>query len=198
MIAPSGGEAVAATGQNASELRAESEAYGSQDRFDCEAESGRARSDWSSRMDYRLVFGLLSSISIVACGPARSQSPAQGAVEHFGQVEEIKYPWGWIRWMMSTKLDPGAAQTFGIVEIAAGQKNSLHMHPNCEEILYVLSGSCRHRIGDKTVVLKQGDLIRIPAGVPHQAFVLGNEPLRAVISYSSGDRQVVDLAGGKE
>src|ERR1035437_1720236 len=57
------------------------------------------------------------------------------SVQHFDKVEQVKYPWGWIRWLMNSKLDPGAAQTFGVVEIAAGQRNSLHMHPNCEELL---------------------------------------------------------------
>ena len=53
------------------------------------------------------------------------------------------------------------------------------------------------RAGDRRVVVKAGDLVRIPAGTPHQAIVLGNEPMRAVISYSSGDRQVVDLEQGR-
>jgi hypothetical protein len=35
-------------------------------------------------------------------------------------------------------------------------------------------------------------------GVPHQAFVIGNEPLRAVISYSSGDRKVVNYGNAEE
>ena len=140
-------------------------------------------------------------LTAAACAVAQAQPPKnmmEVSLQHFDRVEEQKYPWGWIRWLMSSKLDSGAAQTFGIVEIRAGQKNSLHMHPNCEELLYVLSGSCRHRVGDKTVTIKAGDLVRIPPKTPHQATVIGNEPLRAVISYSSGDRRVVDLGPGKE
>lgn len=113
-------------------------------------------------------------------------------VQHFEKEEQVKYPWGTIRWMMSSKLDHDSAQTFGIVQINAGRRNTLHSHPNCEEILYVLSGSCEHIIGNKKVTLHPGDLIRVPIGVPHQAIALGSEPLRAVISYSSGDRQVVN------
>jgi mannose-6-phosphate isomerase-like protein (cupin superfamily) len=113
-------------------------------------------------------------------------------VQHFDKEAEVKYPWGAIRWMMDSKIDRDAAQTFGIVQINAGQRNTLHSHPNCEEILYVLSGSCEHIVGNKKVVLHAGDLIRVPVGVPHQAIVTGNEPLRAVISYSSGDRKVVN------
>lgn len=113
-------------------------------------------------------------------------------VQHFDKEEEVKYPWGVIRWMMSSAIDHDAAQTFGIVQINAGQRNTLHSHPNCEEILYVLSGSCEHIVGNKKVTLHPGDLIRVPIGVPHQAIVLGKEPFRAVISYSSGERKVVN------
>lgn len=119
-------------------------------------------------------------------------------VQHFDQEEEIKYPWGALRWLMSSKLDKHALQTFGVVEIKAGQHNALHMHPNCEELLYVLSGSCEHVIGNKRVTLHPGDLIRVPIGVPHQAFVIGNEPLRAVISYSSPDRKVINYGKTEE
>ena len=121
-----------------------------------------------------------------------AQAMASVVVHHFDQEAVEKHEWGEIHWMMSRKIDSGSAQTFGVVQINAGQKNALHSHPNCEEILYVLSGSCEHLIGDKKVTLHAGDLIRVPAGVKHQATVLGKEPLRAVISYSSGDRQVTN------
>jgi len=110
-------------------------------------------------------------------------------VQHFDKVEKHEYSWGWIRWLMNSKLDPKAKMTFGLVELKAGQTNPLHVHPNCEEHLYVLSGSCEHRIGDKSVVLKAGDVIRIPQGVPHKATTFKKEPMQAVIVYSSGDRQ---------
>jgi len=119
-------------------------------------------------------------------------------VQHFDSMQEVKYPWGWIRWLMNSKLDSGAAQTLGIVEIKGGGRNTLHKHPNCEELLYVLSGAATHVIGDKKVSIRKGDLIRVPPNAPHMAIVTSSEPLRAVISYSSGDRQVVDLGPGKE
>lgn len=112
-------------------------------------------------------------------------------LQSFNKVEEQQFPWGWIRWLMNDQLDPNAQMTFGIVKVNAGQDNPLHRHPNCEEVLYVLSGSCAHRIGDETVVLKKGDVLRIPQNVPHSAKVLGNEPLQAVIVYNTGNRQFV-------
>ncbi len=136
-------------------------------------------------------------VTIVAMAQTNQEKPPKMpnvniVVQHFDKEVEVKYPWGAIRWMMDSKIDSGAAQTFGIVQINAGQRNALHSHPNCEEILYVLSGSCEHIVGNRKVILHPGDLIRVPVGVPHQAIVIGNEPLRAVISYSSGDRKVVN------
>jgi uncharacterized RmlC-like cupin family protein len=112
------------------------------------------------------------------------------AVQHLDTPEELKYPWGSIRWLMSSKIDLGSAQTFGIGQINPGQHNALHSHANCEGLLYVLSGTAEHVVRSKRVTLWAGDLI----GVPHQAFVKGTEPFRAVISYSSGDRKVVNYA----
>ena len=112
-------------------------------------------------------------------------------LQNFDKVEVQEYPWGWIRWLMNSKLDPASEMTFGVVEVRAGQSNPTHLHPNCEEILYVLSGSCEHRIADETLVLKAGDVLRIPAGVPHSAKTFEKEGMRAVIVYSSGDRQFV-------
>lgn len=119
-------------------------------------------------------------------------------VQHFDKEPEVKYPWGSIRWMMNSAIDHESAQTFGICQINPGHHNFLHSHPNCEEILYVVSGSCEHVVGNKRIILHAGDLIRVPAGVPHQAFVIGNEPMVAAISYSSGDRQIVNYGSTQE
>ncbi|MFV2065418.1 MAG: cupin domain-containing protein [Pirellulales bacterium] len=110
-------------------------------------------------------------------------------LQSFDKVEVQEFEWGWIRWLMSSKLDPQAQMTFGIVQLNAGEVNPVHKHPNCEEVLYVLSGRCEHHIGKQTVLLKPGDLLRIPLGVPHAAKVIGEEPMRAVIVYNTGDRQ---------
>jgi len=120
------------------------------------------------------------------------------SIQSFQSVKEVKYPWGWIRWMMNSELDPGAQQTFGIVQINAGQRNPLHKHPNCEELLYVLSGSFENVMGGKTVVMHAGDIVRIPANTPHQGINNTKEPMRAVISYSSGTRQMVALGAETE
>ncbi len=129
---------------------------------------------------------------------AKTVNGMHPSIQSFNSVKEVKYPWGWIRWMMNSELDPGAAQTFGIVQIDAGKRNPLHKHPNCEELLYVLSGSFENVMDGKTVVMHAGDIVRIPASTPHQGINNTKEPMRAVISYSSGTRQMVALEAQTE
>jgi quercetin dioxygenase-like cupin family protein len=105
--------------------------------------------------------------------------------------------WGSVTWLISGKATKGAEQTFGVVTIDPGCNNPLHLHPNCEEILYVLSGSCEHTVGDATVGLGPGQAICIPRGTPHCARTTSAEPLVLVVSFSSPDRQVVNLGEEK-
>jgi len=105
------------------------------------------------------------------------------------QVGTQEFPWGRIKWLMNDQLSAAAQQTFGLVYINPGATNDLHSHPNCEELLYVLSGQCDHRLGDEVVPLREGMLIRIPPGVGHNATNTGWEPVRMVVCYSSANRQ---------
>ena len=123
---------------------------------------------------------------------AEAKEQSASPVQSFKEAEELKFSWGWIRWLMSAKIDPGAEMTFGIVYVKPNQRNPMHVHPNCEEILHVLSGSCEHLIGDEWLTLKAGDTVRIPRGVRHVART-GDQPMRAVITYSAGNRQMVTL-----
>ena len=104
--------------------------------------------------------------------------------------------WGQISWMVGAEEMPGAEQTFGVVTIQPGRRNPLHLHPNCEELLYVMAGTCDHRLGDELYQLRRGDVIRIPRGVQHGAQCTSAEPLVAVISCSSADRQDETLEAG--
>ncbi len=114
-------------------------------------------------------------------------------IVHPDGVDALDFPWGAIKWLMNQETDAEAEQTFGLVYIQPGQQNPKHYHPNCEEILYVLSGTCEHTLGDESYRMGPGDTIRVPEGVIHHAINTGWEPLRAIISFSSGDRQTVFL-----
>jgi quercetin dioxygenase-like cupin family protein len=115
-----------------------------------------------------------------------------------GEGPTLRFPWGAIQWLCNAEIDPEAQQTLGLVYILPGEKNPRHHHPNCEELLVVLSGECDHSLGDAVHHLAAGAMIRIPAGVAHDARNTGWEPVRMLICYSSADRQTVFLEAGEE
>lgn len=108
---------------------------------------------------------------------------------------DIATAWGNLRWLVGAEQMPGAEQTLGVVEIFPGKRNDLHSHPNCEELLYVVSGECDHLLGEEMVHLTPGSVIRIPRGVKHWALCTSAEPLRAVIAFSAPDRRTDNHEG---
>ncbi len=144
------------------------------------------------------LLGCLALVAVVAAEKTNVSSPPLAArVHNVDQVPEEKAPWGSLRWLTSGKMDPGSGVTMGVVVLNVGQSNPLHVHTNSDEVVYVISGKCEQRMGDETVILKPGDTLRIPVGVPHQAKVLGDEPLKAIIVYNSGDRQMTPVKDSK-
>ena len=107
--------------------------------------------------------------------------------------------WGHLSWLLGAGSEPidGAEQTFGVVTINPGQRNPLHMHPNCEELLYVVAGTCDHLLGEDIYQLAPGSVIRVPRGVPHWARCTSADPLTVVVCFSSPDRQTTNLEGGE-
>jgi mannose-6-phosphate isomerase-like protein (cupin superfamily) len=51
---------------------------------------------------------------------------------------------------------PGAEQTVGLATILPGKQNPVHYHPNCEEVLYVISGKGVQSYDSRTIELKAG------------------------------------------
>lgn len=101
-----------------------------------------------------------------------------------------QFDWGQITWLIRGITDPGAQQTVGLCHINPGASNPLHYHPNCEEVLYVISGSCIKLVGDKSFAMKTGDVVRIPKGQNHRATANSNEPFICLITYDVPNRQI--------
>ncbi len=116
-----------------------------------------------------------------------------GVVRSVDEQEAVRTSWGQLCWLVGSEQMPGAEQTLGVVTIYPGRRNPLHAHPNCEELLYVVSGECDHRLGEETLHLTPGCVIRIPRGVPHWARCTSSEPLVSVVSFSSPERRAETL-----
>ena len=116
---------------------------------------------------------------------------SEATITNVNEGEGLEFPWGAIKWLCNDQIDPDAELTFGVVYVNAGQGNPLHYHPNCEELIYVLSGECDHQLGDEVHRLEAGMMLRIPQGVKHNAVNTGWQPVTMIICYSTGDRQTV-------
>jgi len=55
-----------------------------------------------------------------------------------------------------------------------------HLHPNTNEIQYILEGTGSVWLGDKEVQVKPGDLIVIPKGTPHAGTKPDSRPFKAI------------------
>lgn len=104
-------------------------------------------------------------------------------------VEE--FDWGQLHWHANGKIGNSDAMTFGRCIIKPGRENPRHYHPNCEEILHVISGTIRHTLGDDEFDVVPGGTVVIPPNIMHNAKNVGTETAVMVITFSSAARQTV-------
>jgi quercetin dioxygenase-like cupin family protein len=102
-----------------------------------------------------------------------------------------KTDFGSVQWAAREGHPPGAEQTIGLAIFDAGKSNAEHIHPNCEEVVYVLDGEVRHTLGQQETVLRAGDLIVVPRNVPHRLINDSDAPVRTYIVFSSPDRRFI-------
>lgn len=55
-----------------------------------------------------------------------------------------------------------------------------HLHPNTNELQYILEGTGTVWLGDKEVTVKPGDLVLIPKGTPHGGSKPDGRALKAI------------------
>jgi quercetin dioxygenase-like cupin family protein len=108
-----------------------------------------------------------------------------------GQGTTDTQSWGRLVWMVSGALGNSDTTTLGRCYIDVGQENPRHFHPNCDEVLHVLSGEIEHSFGDEVVPMRAGDTISIRQGTLHNAKNIGSEEAVFVIAFSTPDRQVI-------
>ena len=108
----------------------------------------------------------------------------QQYVSDQNQLPEESFDWGTLQWLCHGRLFPRAEQTLGICHIRPGCKNPRHYHPNCEEVLYMLSGTGRHSFEDASIELRAGMTIRIPVGVTHNLENIGTDEIVLIATYA--------------
>ena len=70
----------------------------------------------------------------------------------------------------------------GSVELFRIEKSvKMHHHPKENHILYILKGKAKGQIGKVTAEAGAGQVVVIPAGVPHKFEALGGEPVEFIL-----------------
>src|SRR3954466_10809275 len=100
--------------------------------------------------------------------------------------------WGELTWFANAELGNASALTVGRCVLRPGRENPRHQHPNCDEVLVVLSGRIRHTLaGGEDAEMGPGDTVTVPAGLPHRALNTGIADAVLLIAFTSGSRDVV-------
>ncbi len=75
--------------------------------------------------------------------------------------------------LISRKLVAGDRQMLVQVYLKRGALVPLHSHES-EQLTYVLDGMLKVRVDGEEVVVRDGEVVRIPSGVPHQTEALAD------------------------
>ncbi|MGQ7791059.1 cupin domain-containing protein [Faunimonas sp. B44] len=79
-----------------------------------------------------------------------------------------------------------------LVTLPPGARAKAHLHESHETAIYVLSGESHTWFGDRLeehAVVKAGEMLYIPAGVPHLPANLADVPCTAVIARTDPNEQ---------
>jgi len=73
--------------------------------------------------------------------------------------------------------------------LPSGKSTDTHRHGNCEESIYVLSGSVECRVGARALRLQAGEQAVVPRGAVHAIRNAGAGTAELMLSYSSAARE---------
>ena len=94
--------------------------------------------------------------------------PAAGSVIGWDELDLEK-----VTELISRKLVAGDRQMLVQVYLKRGALVPLHSHES-EQLTYVLDGMLKVRVDQEEVIVRDGEVIRIPSGVPHQTEALAD------------------------
>jgi len=152
-------------------------------------------------MHSRNIIALLLTVVLFFAG---CQSPSRGraddnisatqALQHNSELRKahqhtvITEDWGSLSWLAGKNIGNAEGLVLGRATIKPGKTNPRHRHPKSEEVLYLLKGSIKHTLDDRTIIMHAGDTITIAPGVFHNASCISEEDADMIVVYSEGIR----------
>lgn len=80
-------------------------------------------------------------------------------------------------WHFHPEIFPDATTYMVKVRVSPGEGHDFHVHPQMDEILYVLRGCAEQWIEDEKVEMEEGDSVYIKSNIAHATFNNGKEDL---------------------
>lgn len=99
-----------------------------------------------------------------------------------------RYDWGAMEWLVDDETIADAGISVARMTVEAGGTGEAHRHPNCNEVVHLVSGRVEQIVGDECHVLEPGDTIFIPQGRRHQSRNPETQDAVMIVSYSAGNR----------
>lgn len=107
-------------------------------------------------------------------------------------AEKLHFDWGHLTWWANRALGNSEEMTIGRCVLKPGMSNPRHYHPNCTEILTVISGRIKHTTtGGGETEMGPGDTVTVLKNTWHRATNIGDEEAVLFIAFSSADRETI-------
>jgi quercetin dioxygenase-like cupin family protein len=89
--------------------------------------------------------------------------------------------WGTIDWICRPEITGASDVTVMYVTLKPGAGHAFHVHPNQEEVIYVLSGKIEQWLEAEKQLLLPGDSVFIDANVVHASFNESDGPTHLMV-----------------
>jgi mannose-6-phosphate isomerase-like protein (cupin superfamily) len=106
-----------------------------------------------------------------------------------------EYPWGVLEWLAGAEVGNSEELSIARMWLMPDHETDAHLHNNCEESVYVLTGELECLADGVSLALLQGEHSVVPRGSVHTLRNVGAETAELLLSYSSAER-AFELAAG--
>jgi quercetin dioxygenase-like cupin family protein len=118
-----------------------------------------------------------------------------GLVRNAGEGELRWFAGGGLFTMKATTDETAGSLSVFEDRVVRGKTTPFHLHPNNDELTYVLDGEIRVRIGDAEHVVRAGGMYFVPRGTPHAFLVISEVAhLLAVQTPGTGEAFYRDVS----
>jgi mannose-6-phosphate isomerase-like protein (cupin superfamily) len=133
-------------------------------------------------------------------GTTLQDRPVEARRKHMGeivQVDEVAYEeveWGLTKEIIAPQTVGSKRVKVKITEYLPGYSHTLHVHPNQEEVIYVLSGRGVTESRGHRREIGPGSVVFISAGEPHANFNLSDsEALKVIVIKAPPEDEEVKM-----